>query len=141
MCNVGFRFDTNRAAGYGDGGLHQEERMKVVHYTEVAVNPLDTPGAEKVFIRWLIGPEDDPPNFYLRWFEVEEAGSSPHHSHDYEHEVYVLEGEGSVSSAEGEKPIGPGSAVLVQPGEKHQFKNTGTRPLRFLCLVPKSAKP
>jgi len=113
--------------------------MKVVHLTDVPAEPLESPGAEKVKIRWLIGPEDDPPNFYLRWFEVEAGGCSPHHTHDYEHEVFVLEGEGRVLHERGEKQIGPGSAVLVQPGEKHQFQNSGSGPLCFLCLVPKTA--
>lgn len=114
--------------------------MKVAHYTEIPAEPMDTPGAEKVKIRWLIGEKDGPPNFYMRWFEVEQGGCSPRHTHDYEHEVYVLEGEGTVWSAQGENPIGPGSVVLVQPGEDHQFKNAGAGPLRFLCLVPKTAK-
>ena len=29
--------------------------------------------------------------------------------------------------------------IFVQPNEVHQFRNTGERPMRFLCLIPNSA--
>jgi len=35
-----------------------------------------------------------------------------------------------------ERPIGPGTAVFVAPKEPHQFRNTGSSPLKFLCLIP-----
>ncbi len=113
--------------------------MKVVHESEVTREKVDMPGAEKVTIQWLIGEKDNPPNFFTRLFEVETGGCSPRHTHDYEHEVYVLDGRGTVFSVDGEKEIGPGSVVLVQPGEEHQFKNVGDGTLRFLCMVPRTA--
>jgi quercetin dioxygenase-like cupin family protein len=114
--------------------------MKVDHISQVPAQEMDMPGAEKVKIQWLVGERDNPPNFYMRRFEVEAGGCSPKHSHDYEHEVYVLDGEGLVWSENGEKSLGPGSVVLVRPGEEHQFRNTGEGPLCFLCMVPKDAK-
>ena len=48
----------------------------------------------------------------------------------------VLEGKGVVVSEEGEKPIGPGDVVFVPPNETHQFRNTGSTTLKFLCLIP-----
>ena len=114
--------------------------MKVVHESEIAKEKMDVPGAENVTIQWLVGEEDDPPNFYMRLFEVEKGGCSPRHSHDYEHEVFVLDGRGTVYGAGGEKNLRSGSAVLMPAGEEHQFKNVGDGPLRFLCMVPKTAK-
>jgi len=28
------------------------------------------------------------------------------------------------------------SAVLVEPGEEHNFRSTGAEPLVFLCMIP-----
>jgi oxalate decarboxylase/phosphoglucose isomerase-like protein (cupin superfamily) len=28
--------------------------------------------------------------------------------------------------------------VYVKPDEVHQFRNTGSKPLKFLCLIPNS---
>jgi mannose-6-phosphate isomerase-like protein (cupin superfamily) len=50
--------------------------------------------------------------------------------------VFILEGEGTVVGKEGEKKFKPGDAVFVPPNEKHQFKNTGKKLVKFICLVP-----
>ena len=111
--------------------------MKVVQAHEVPEAPVEMEGARDVTIRWLVGPDDDPPSFYLRQFEVQPGGHSPRHTHPGEHEVYILSGAGVVFTPEGERPVGPGTTVLVRPHEEHQFRNTGGAPLVFLCAVPK----
>ncbi len=107
---------------------------------EVPASPVQAPGAEKVSIRWLIGPEDRPAGFFMRLFEVAPGGHTVRHGHDWEHEIYVLEGRGTALTPEGEKSLEPGSVVYVSPGAEHQFRNGGEEPLRFLCLVPRTAE-
>ena len=75
----------------------------------------------------------------MRQFEVAPGGYTPRHSHPYEHEVFVLEGEGVVIEGETEHPLRPGDVIYVVPDEVHQFRNTGAAPLKFLCLVPNSS--
>ena len=94
------------------------------------------PAAEGVTMRVAIGPEEGAPVFNMRIFEVQPGCASPYHNHWWEHEVFVLSGEGVVKMAEGEVSVGHGSTVFVPGGEMHQFRNTGGEPLRFLCLVP-----
>ena len=67
------------------------------------------------------------------------AGYTPRHSHPYEHEVFVLEGDGVVLEGDAEHPFTAGDVIFVTPDEVHQFRNTGTRPLKFLCMVPNSS--
>ena len=110
--------------------------MKVQQITDIAQNPVDLEGAAKVRMRMLIGPDDKAKVFHMRHFEVAPGGNTPHHSHDYEHEVIVLRGQGVVASAEGDRPIKPSDVVWVPPNEKHQFRNTGAEPLEFICLIP-----
>ena len=113
--------------------------MKIAHYTDAPAAPVAVPGACDVTIRWLVGPNDHPPTFHLRRFEVGPGGCSPRHRHPWEHEVYVLEGRGTVWTADGEVPVGPGSFVLVRPDEEHQFRAAGDGALSFLCLIPVTA--
>ena len=75
----------------------------------------------------------------MRQFEVAPGGHTPRHSHPYEHEVFVLEGDGMVLEGEAEHPLTAGDVIFVQPNEVHQFCNTGSRPLKFLCMVPNSS--
>ena len=110
--------------------------MKIVHYTDVAPAPVTEEGACSTTIRWLIAKEDGAANFAMRLFELEPGGSTPLHTHAWEHEVFVIEGAGTVWREEKAVPIEAGTAIFVPPEEKHCFKNTGTATLRILCLVP-----
>ena len=108
--------------------------VKVVHYSNVRTDAV--PDVTGVTIRWVIAKEDGAPHFALRVFEVQPGGATPHHRHWWEHEVFVLDGAGMVSTEEGDFPLTPGTAVFV-PGEVlHQFRNTGPGLLRYICLVP-----
>ena len=113
--------------------------MLVKDYRDVRQDDVDAEGAAGVKIRRLIAKDDGAPNFAMREFELEPGGHTPFHAHDWEHEVYVLAGRGVVVSEAGEKELRLGTAVLVPPGEMHNFKNTGSEPFRFLCVVPHGA--
>jgi quercetin dioxygenase-like cupin family protein len=113
--------------------------MKVNHYEDIQQSAVDMVGAHGCSVRWLVGREDGAPNFAMRQFEVAVGGHTPKHMHPYEHEVFVLEGEGIVLEGDIEHPLKRGDVVYVQPDEVHQFRNTGNVPLKFLCLVPHSA--
>jgi quercetin dioxygenase-like cupin family protein len=106
--------------------------MKIADYTDTQPTE-ELPG---VFKREVITAEDGAPTFCMRVFDVEPSSSTYSHTHDWEHEVFVLEGEGVVQGAEGETPIGAGSVVFVAPNEHHCFINSGSETLRFICLIP-----
>ena len=76
--------------------------MRVNHYERVPSEPVRMDGAVGCRVRWLIGEADSAPNFAMRQFEVAPGGHTPRHSHPYEHEVFVLEGEGMVSEKDAE---------------------------------------
>ena len=109
--------------------------MKIFNYQNVEAKNADE-GASKLKVRWLITKEMGAPNFAMRLFEMEPKGHSPFHSHPWEHEVFILEGEGVVASEEGEKKFRAGDVIFILPNEKHQLKNNGEKNVKFLCLVP-----
>ena len=109
--------------------------MKIFHYQNIEAKSADE-GASKLKVRWLITKEMGAPNFAMRLFEMEPKGHSPFHSHPWEHEVFILEGEGVVVSEEGEKKFRAGDVIFTLPNEKHQLKNNGEKNVKFLCLVP-----
>jgi quercetin dioxygenase-like cupin family protein len=110
--------------------------MKVGSIDQHEQCDVDMEGASDVKMRMLIGPDEKAPNFHMRHFQVAPGGHTPHHTHDYEHELLVLKGAGIAKSAEGDRPIRAGDAVFVPANEKHQFVNGGDEPLEFICLVP-----
>jgi len=103
---------------------------------QIAKQTVTMPGAEKVQMQLLCGPDDGAPTFAMRKFIVAPGGCTPKHQHDYEHEVLVISGEGVVFGNNKEQPIKPGDVLFVPANELHQFRNTGGIPLQFICLVP-----
>jgi len=113
--------------------------MKLVRYEEVESRPVREEGARDVAVRWLIGPEDGAPTFYMRRFELRAGGCTPRHAHAWEHEVYVLEGAGAVWHAGAERRLCAGDVVYMPPDEEHCFI-AGQQGLSFLCLIPKEGQ-
>jgi len=104
------------------------------HYTEVKSE--EATEAKGVSLRVVIGEKEQAPNFVMRVFDVEPGASSPRHTHDWEHEVFVLSGTGRVFGGGREVSLSPGYTVFVAPMEEHQFTNDGDEVLRFVCLIP-----
>jgi quercetin dioxygenase-like cupin family protein len=114
--------------------------MLVKYYKDVRQDDVTHEGAAGVKIRWLLADRDGAPHFAMREFELAPGGHTPYHAHEWEHEIFVLEGEGAVAGEDGEITLTAGAFALVPAGEKHNFKNAGAGPFRFLCLVPRGAK-
>jgi quercetin dioxygenase-like cupin family protein len=106
--------------------------MKVSRYFDCQPTE-EMPGVLK---REVITARDGAPNFCMRVFEVEPGSATPDHSHPWEHEVFILSGEGVVRGKEGKTTINKGSVVFIAPDEPHCFLNTSNHVLRFICLIP-----
>jgi quercetin dioxygenase-like cupin family protein len=107
--------------------------MKIRNWKEIPV----TEPMKGLSKRVAIGPEIGATNFVMRIFEMQPGITSPHHSHPWEHEIYVLEGRGAAVNDEGEKAtIQKGDVIFIPPHEKHSLANAETAPLQFICLVP-----
>ncbi len=57
----------------------------------------------------------------------------PHRHAKTEEIYYILAGQGLMQVDEELSQIGPGDAVAIPPGTRHQITNTGSSVLRFLC--------
>jgi quercetin dioxygenase-like cupin family protein len=109
---------------------------KVVHYTQVPAQVFgdQAPGTT---IRWLIDDDHDgAPVYALRLIEVAPGGHTPRHSHPYEHENFVIEGQGRVLVDREWHSLEPGDVAFVPGGTEHMYENTGDTPLKFLCGIP-----
>jgi quercetin dioxygenase-like cupin family protein len=107
-----------------------------VNVSTVADAPVTEEGSKGTRIKWVIDEKHGAPTFLMRQFTLEPGGFTPYHKHEWEHEVYVLEGQGKVRYENREEPIQPGDAILIPPGKTHQFQ-AGTIGLKFLCMIPK----
>jgi len=94
-------------------------------------------GTKGVDFRPLIAKEFEAPHFYMRFFDIAPGGHTPKHSHEWEHEVYVISGSGKITLHDQDVALTEGDAVLIEPGELHQFVNTGDASLQMICVIPR----
>jgi quercetin dioxygenase-like cupin family protein len=91
--------------------------------------------AKNATIRWLID-EKVAENFAMRYFVIRRGGSSPLHSHDWEHEMFVVRGEGYVFDGNKKTKVREGDAIFIPPNQTHQMLNENSETLEVLCLIP-----
>lgn len=110
--------------------------MKITRLENVEKMKMELEGAAGASRQVPIGKADGAPNFSIRVFTLEPGGHTPHHVHESEHLNYVLSGEGVAMEGETPREVKQGDFILVTPNELHQYRNTGTEPLVFMCMVP-----
>ncbi len=110
--------------------------MKISNIKEIPTENVDMEGAKNCKVQLAVTPNDGAPNFAMRIFSVSPGGHTPFHNHPYEHEIYVMEGKGSVWREGKEVSIKPGDVLYIPADEQHQFKNESDTSFKFMCLIP-----
>ncbi len=110
--------------------------MKIAGSSSIKKSPVEIEGAKNVDIRWLISKDDGAENFAMRMFEIQPGGHTPLHTHSEEHEVFIIQGNGTFVYEGAEHPFEAEHVIFVPPGREHRFMNTGDSLLRMLCIIP-----
>ena len=95
----------------------------------------DASGFEGVVKNVLVGPNEQAPNYVIRYFQLEPGGSSRQERHPHDHGVIILNGEARVQINENFETLGPLDVVYVAGNDLHQFVNTGEKTLGFICVI------
>ena len=112
------------------------DKMKIIHYKEAEVKTYSGNAPEGVTGRVAIGKDDGAKNLCMRVFELEPGTYSGKHAHDWEHEVFVHSGKGSILREGKWVPFVTGSVIFIPGGEEHQLRNDETELLTFVCVIP-----
>lgn len=110
--------------------------MALGHIDQVAKKVVENSEVKGASMQVVISPNEGWENHVMRVFEIEVGGHTPRHAHPWPHINYILEGEGSLFLNGIENPIKAGSYAYVPSSELHQFQNTGSTTLKFICIVP-----
>ena len=73
----------------------------------------------------LITLDDNPPTCTMTYTEIVPDGTSSHHIHEWEHEVYIIEGSGTLVCDSKEYPVKAGDAMFIPPNVDHYTLNNG----------------
>ena len=93
-------------------------------------------GSTGTTLRRLIHRDNGAQTFAMRRFVVKPGGEIPLHGHEADHEIYILSGKGVAITRDQEVSIEADMFVYVPPHEEHGYRNTGDKPLVFICIVP-----
>jgi len=111
--------------------------MIIKNYNDIPSKTVEMQGAQGASVKVLIGPAENAPTFAMRLFTLQPNGHTPHHTHDFEHEVIYISGSLELLTENGFVPLKPGDVAYIPPNEPHQFRNTSsTDTASFICLVP-----
>ncbi len=112
--------------------------MKKINHKDVA--GFTPNGTKDIDFKPLIAKDMDAPHFYMRLIDLSPGGHTERHTHEWEHEVFVVEGSGKVMLRDREEDIAQGDAVFIEPNEIHQFVNSSDSLLRVICVIPRPAQ-
>ncbi|KAJ6254079.1 oxalate-binding protein [Anaeramoeba flamelloides] len=113
------------------------------HYDQVKKENVTMYGTTNTTVQWLTDFEkDNMPNFAVRRFEISKGGTIQLHSHNWEHQFYMLEGKNCkiTNGSDYTVSMKPGEIVFVPPNEPHSVINQGDDTLVILCMVPNYTK-
>lgn len=110
--------------------------MYASNIKDIESNEVDMEGAKNASIQWLITKKNGANNFALRRFVLKKGGYIPPHQHPWEHEIYILKGEGVVVAGETQKTMKEGDFAYIEPDVVHWYKNDKESEWIFLCAIP-----
>lgn len=93
-------------------------------------------GSHHVKMKQLIGREDGARKTAMHELIIGKGGYSAMHRHEWDHQLVVTEGRGVAILGRKKLPLQPGSVLLVQSNEEHQFLQAGSKPLHFVTITP-----
>src|SRR5215471_20267825 len=73
----------------------------------------------------LIALDDNPPTCTMSYAEIYPGKTSTHHTHPWEHEVYILKGSGTLVCDGKEYPVKEGDAIFIREDVDHYTLNNG----------------
>lgn len=111
--------------------------MYLKHISEVKEEIVDM--GKKATIQWLITDKNaGAPNYFMRRFVIKPGGEIFKHSHNWEHEIYCLQGEGIIGAGNEEQKMKKDMFAYVPPNIEHWYRNESNEDWVFLCIIPKT---
>ncbi len=109
----------------------------IKHSKDQAAKVFDSPEIKNASMKVLVDGAMGWESHVMRLMEVGLDGHTPKHSHPWPHINYMVEGEGVLMIDGVDTEVSAGSYAYVPSNSLHQFRNTGNKVFKFLCIVPK----
>lgn len=117
--------------------------MKHMRSQEVATDIVREPGAKQATIKRLIDTTDGADRFVLSLFELLPNGSTPPHYHEWEHEIFILQGTMQLLLPHEQRTVQlqAGDVIFIPRNEPHGFLTGADETCQFLVVAPTERPP
>ena len=113
-------------------------KVLIIKSGAISAEDLHKKDARNVTVKYLIDERQGANRFSLRLYTVGKGGQTPLDRHEYEHQVYILSGEGILRTNNDtgaiKQAVRAGDAIFIPTNAVHQFINEADQPLIFLCV-------
>jgi quercetin dioxygenase-like cupin family protein len=123
----------------GKSGSDFPKSQDILHYhhSKISKKEVSMYGTTGTTIQVLIEKENAP-RFIMRRFELEPDGNIGIHGHDWEHEMFMVQGSMALLDSEGNQEIiNENEFIFMPPNEEHGYVNPGSQKAVFICMIPK----
>lgn len=117
--------------------------MIVRNVNDIESDIVREPGAKNITLKRLIDVPDGADRFVMTLFHMEPNGSTPPHYHDWEHEIFVLNGSMKLELPNENDSVilKKGDVVFIPRNEPHGFVTEGNVPCEILVVAPTERPP
>jgi quercetin dioxygenase-like cupin family protein len=117
--------------------------MKHIRSSEVHSDIVREPGAKQANIKRLIDTTDGADRFVLSLFELKPNGSTPPHYHEWEHEIYIIDGNMQLELPQENRivELQGGDVVFIPRNEPHGFTTNANQTCHILVVAPTERPP
>ena len=109
-------------------------KRSVVHLAEAALGRLPVPGGGGTYHILIDEPTTGARDFSLLLNEIRPGATGREHTHDVEHGMYIIRGQGWFTLEGTEHTVGPGTAVFVPAHARHRLACEGEEPLQYVVI-------
>lgn len=102
-------------------------------------HPVTDYGSMHTTIQVFNTPKEKYP-FIMRKFEIKPQGNIGYHSHDWEHEMFMLAGQMTLIDDKGQHKheLYQNDFIFMPPNEPHGYLNEKQEQVEFICVIPNS---
>ena len=79
-------------------------------------------------------PSDQASNSYIRWLLTDKGGHINAHFHPWEHEIFIVEGNGKIKIGSKIYEISSDNFIYIPPNINHEY--WADTDLKFICIIP-----
>ena len=117
--------------------------MKHIRSQEISSDVVREPGAKQATIKRLIDTTDGADRFVLSLFKLEPNGSTPPHYHEWEHEIFILQGTMQLLLPHEERTVNlqANDVIFIPRNEPHGFVTGENETCQFLVVAPTERPP